>query len=53
MRWLALSLILFALATDARADAVFKVGVTTRDFVLAEAYDWRGAQTHALRVIIW
>jgi len=55
MRLLALSLILFlfALIDVARADAVFKVGVTTRDFVPAEPYDWRGAKTHALRAMIW
>jgi predicted dienelactone hydrolase len=53
MRILALWLILIALVNVARADAVFKVGVTTRDFIPAEPYDWRGAKTHALRVIIW
>jgi predicted dienelactone hydrolase len=53
MRVLALSLILFALVNVARADAVFKVGVTTRDFVPVEPYDWRGARAHALRVTIW
>jgi len=31
--------------------AVFKVGVTTRDFIPAEPYDWRGAKTHA-RVVL-
>jgi predicted dienelactone hydrolase len=53
MRFLALSLILFGLVNVARAEAVFKVGVTTRDFIPAEPYDWRGAKAHALRVIIW
>jgi predicted dienelactone hydrolase len=53
MRFLALSLILFAVVNVARADAVFKVGVTTRDFIPAEPYDWRGAKTHALRTMIW
>src|SRR3984957_15526541 len=53
MRFLALSLILFALIDVARAEAVFKVGVTARDFIPTEPYDWRGAQTHALRVMIW
>lgn len=53
MRFLALSLILFGLVGAARADPVFKVGVTTRDFIPAEPYDWRGASTHALRAIIW
>ncbi len=53
MRFLALSLILFALIDVARAEAVFKVGVTARDFIPTEPYDWRGSQTHALRVMIW
>jgi len=53
MRFLALSLILFAVVNVARADEVFKVGVTTRNFIPAEPYDWRGAKTHALRVTIW
>lgn len=53
MRILALSLILFAWINTARADDVLKVGVATRDFMPAEPYDWRGAKTHALRVIIW
>ena len=49
----ALALILCAVANVARADTVFKVGVTTRDFALAEPYDWRDAKTHGLRVTIW
>src|SRR4051812_2382599 len=53
MRCLALLLILFATVTPARADDVFKVGVSTRDFVPAGPYDWRGAKTHALAVTIW
>ena len=53
MRFLALSLILFATVAVAHADAVFKIGVTTRDFIPAEPYDWRGARTQALRVMIW
>jgi predicted dienelactone hydrolase len=53
MRLLSLSLILFSVVNIALADAVFKVGVTTRDFIPAEPYDWRGAKTHALRAIIW
>src|SRR5260370_32027435 len=53
MRFLALSLILLAAVNVARADAVFKVGVTTRDFIPAEPYDWRGAKTHALRAMMW
>ena len=36
-----------------RADAVFKIGVTIRDFIPAKLYDWRGAKTRALRVTIW
>jgi len=53
MRFLALALILFASINGAHADAVFKVGVTTRDFIPAEPFDWRGARTHALRATIW
>lgn len=53
MRFLALLLILLAAADVACADAVFKVGVTTRDFSPAEPYDWRGAKTQALRTTIW
>jgi predicted dienelactone hydrolase len=50
---LALSLIFLAVSHVARADPVFKIGVATRDFIPAEPYDWRGAKTHVLRVIIW
>jgi predicted dienelactone hydrolase len=53
MRLLALSLVLFGLINVARAEAVFKVGVTTRDFIPAEPYDWRGAKAHTLRATIW
>lgn len=54
MRFLALWLILLAAPSVACADdAVFKVGVTTRDLIPAEPYDWRGARTHALRTMIW
>lgn len=53
MRFLAISLLLLALVDAACADPVFKVGVTTRDFVPPEPYDWRGAGTHALRATIW
>lgn len=54
MRFLALWLILLAAPNVACAgDAVFKVGVTTRDFVPAGSYDWRGARTHALHAMIW
>jgi len=53
MRLLALSLILLAAVNVASAEEVFKVGVTTREFVPAEPYDWRGAATHRLRATIW
>lgn len=54
MRILALWLILLTAPDLAHADdAVFTVGVTTRDFIPAEPYDWRGAGTHALRALIW
>ncbi|WP_420970883.1 alpha/beta hydrolase family protein [Bradyrhizobium sp. B120] len=54
MRFLALLLILLAAPDNAFAeDAVFKVGVTTREFVPAEPYDWRGAGAHMLRAVIW
>jgi predicted dienelactone hydrolase len=53
MRLLALLLVLFSDENLAHADAAFKVGVVTRDFIPAEPYDWRGAQTHSLRVTIW
>src|SRR3978361_637007 len=53
MRFPAISLLLLALVDPACAEPVFKVGVTTRDFVPSEPYDWRGAATHALRATIW
>jgi predicted dienelactone hydrolase len=54
MRFLTLCLILIATLDVACADDPgFKVGVTTRDLVPAEPYDWRGAKTHALRAMIW
>jgi predicted dienelactone hydrolase len=53
MRFLAAALIILVAVNVVRADAVFKVGVTTRDFIPAEPYDWRGAKTHALRAMIW
>jgi hypothetical protein len=54
MRFLALWLILLAASNVACADdTVFKVGLTTRDFIPAKPYDWRSAETHALRAIIW
>jgi len=52
MRLLALSLIFLATINVACAEEVFKVGVTTREFVPAEPYDWRGAATHRLRATI-
>jgi predicted dienelactone hydrolase len=52
MRLVALSLIFLAAVNVACAQEVFKVGVTTRDFIPAEPYDWRGA-AHALRATIW
>lgn len=54
MTGLALWLILLATFNVARADdTAFKVGVTTRDIRPAEPYDWRGANTHVLRAMIW
>jgi len=53
MRFLAVLLILLASVVQARADGIFKVGVTTQDFIPVEPYDWRGAKTHALRAMIW
>jgi predicted dienelactone hydrolase len=53
MRFFALLLILLATVVLASADAVFKVGVATRDFIPVEPYDWRGAKTHTLRAMIW
>src|ERR1700752_2756032 len=53
MRFLATALIFLVTVNVARADAVFKVGVTTRDFIPAESYDWRDAKTHALRAMVW
>jgi predicted dienelactone hydrolase len=53
MRFVAVVLLLLAAGDAASADAVFKVGVTTRDCIPTEPYDWRGAKTHALRAMIW
>jgi predicted dienelactone hydrolase len=54
MKFLTPWLILLAALSVAYADdAVFKVGVTARDFVPDEPYDWRGAKTHAIRATIW
>jgi predicted dienelactone hydrolase len=53
MRFLALALIFLTAVNVACAEEVFKVGVTTRDFIPDEPYDWRGAATHALRATIW
>lgn len=52
MRLLAATRIVFVAMNVARADALFKVGVTERDFIPAERYDWRGANTHALRATV-
>lgn len=54
MRFLALLLALLAAPNGACGeDVVFRVGLTTRDFIPSEPYDWRGAKTHALRATIW
>lgn len=53
MKSLTLTLMLLAVVAVARADPVFKVGVTTRNFTPAGTYDWRGAKTHALNAMIW
>lgn len=54
MRFLALCMVLLAAPDVACAeDTVFKVGLTRRDFIPAELYDWRGANTHALGATIW
>ena len=45
--------VLFAASNVACGDAVYKVGVTMRDLVPAEPYDWRGTKAHALRAVIW
>jgi len=41
-----------AIAADAAA-APYKVGVTFRQFIPPEPYDWRDASTHALRAVVW
>lgn len=54
MKFLAIAALIFLAALNvAQAESVFKVGVTTRDFIPAGPYDWRGTKTHALRVIVW
>ena len=54
IRFVVLWLLLLTAPRVASAeDAVFKVGVTTRDFIPPEPYDWRGASTHLLRAVIW
>jgi predicted dienelactone hydrolase len=53
MRFLAAALVFLVAVDVAGADTVFKVGVTTRDFIPAEPYDWRRAKTHALRATVW
>src|SRR5260370_27202665 len=35
------------------AQADYKAGVSTRRFTVAQPYNWRGAQTHALVTTIW
>jgi predicted dienelactone hydrolase len=48
--------LMLAGAADVRAQdrpEPHTVGMTTRRFVPAEPYDWRGAQTHALVTTIW
>ena len=35
------------------AQAPFKVGLTTRQFVPSEHYEWRGDTKHTLRTTIW
>src|SRR5262249_33659150 len=54
---LALTLILGRLMTPAESRTpkaqTYKIGTTTRRFVPAEPYNWRGAQTHALLTQIW
>jgi predicted dienelactone hydrolase len=53
--WIRLLCLILVAASDVACagDAVFKVGVTTRDIVPAEPYDWRGASTHVLHAVIW
>jgi predicted dienelactone hydrolase len=54
MRFMTLCLILLAALDVAHAeDTAFKVGVTARDLVPGEPYDWRGSRTQALRAMIW
>lgn len=54
MKALLLCLVLLAAPIGALADETgFKVGLTTREFIPAGPYDWRGAKTHILRTMIW
>jgi predicted dienelactone hydrolase len=39
--------------TQTSAQTAFKVGVTRRQFVPAEPYEWRGDTKHALATTIW
>lgn len=39
--------------TQSDGSGEFRVGATTRRFVPAEPYNWRGAKTHVLRTDIW
>lgn len=41
-----------AVAADAMA-TTYKVGVTYRQFVPREPYDWRGSKTRSLHAIVW
>jgi predicted dienelactone hydrolase len=46
-------LILLSTVPPARAEAAFKVGVATREFIPVKPFDWRSAKTHTLRAMIW
>jgi predicted dienelactone hydrolase len=50
-----LIMLLFSSGNCARvsADAMFKVGVTSRHFLPAEPYDWRGTANHAVFEVVW
>ncbi|MDP8982949.1 MAG: SgcJ/EcaC family oxidoreductase [Acidobacteriota bacterium] len=51
MRILAASLLAILFLPSAHSQ--FKAGVSTRRFILARPYNWRGAETHALVTTIW
>jgi predicted dienelactone hydrolase len=42
-----------ALGADTVGGDSYKVGMTFRSFVPKEPYDWRGARTHSLSVVVW